>query len=154
MSRRIKNKLVLSNEITLSKLNGAESIMVHVHGAHSDEDSIVFFQNENLLYTGNIFQLSRKSNIYGLLKAIGYIISMSDDNTRILPGYGRIIDKSKLNIFYDYLKSIKDQIQERKQHGLSIEDLIKLNLLNQFRPEYLLFNLTDHELIAYIYNSM
>lgn len=142
-----------SEKVALNQVGESEVVHLHVHGAHSHEDSMVYFPKENMLYTGNIFHDIIGQHIDHVIKALRYVLHMANDDTRILPGHGLIIQRNDLKAFKDWVLLIKSKVLMAKEQGMELDELQTLNLATDTESVQRLFNITPGELIKCIYHS-
>lgn len=86
------------SETTTFHLNGQTIEAIHVLNAHTDGDSIIFFREANVIHSGDVFfnglypfiDKSSEGSVDGILRAVDLMLSLADNNTRIIPGHGRL----------------------------------------------------------------
>ena len=70
--------------------------LYHLPNAHTDGDSIIYFNKRNVIHTGDVYVNGRYpfidhssgGSIDGIIKGIEKIISLIDNETKIIPGHG------------------------------------------------------------------
>ena len=78
-------------------LNGEEVSVFHVPNAHTDGDSVVYFQESDVIAVGDVFQRlgypvfdrSNGGSFSGLVEAWGKILQVIGDDTKIVQGAWR-----------------------------------------------------------------
>jgi glyoxylase-like metal-dependent hydrolase (beta-lactamase superfamily II) len=78
--------------------NNEKILVFHVHNAHTDGDSMVYFTDSNVLHTGDVFfngkypfiDINNGGSFEGYLNALSKIIMLADEDTKIIPGHGEI----------------------------------------------------------------
>jgi glyoxylase-like metal-dependent hydrolase (beta-lactamase superfamily II) len=68
--------------------------------------------------------------IGGRVDAMDRLLKLSDDKTRIVPGYGPIISRSDLKAERDLMSAIYDRTVDRVREGDNAEDMMKAGILN------------------------
>ena len=100
-------------------LNGDTLHVVHVANAHTDGDSLVHWQEANVLHMGDTFFhktsfpfIDRDSggSIDGLIAAIDRGLAMSDASTRIIPGHGQVATRQDLAAYRAMLVDIRAKV--------------------------------------------
>ena len=100
-------------------LNGDTLHVVHVANAHTDGDSIIHWQNANVLHMGDTFfhkfslpfiDLSSGGSIDGLIAAVDKGIAASNETTRIIPGHGPVASRSELVAYRAMLADIRSKV--------------------------------------------
>ncbi len=115
-----------------------ENIKVyHVHNAHTDGDVLIYFANGNVLHMGDTFfngrypyiDLKSGGSIKGYIKASEKALLLANDDTKIIPGHGKLASKKDLETFLTMLKEITAIIQKEIDTGKSENDIINNALL-------------------------
>ncbi len=109
----------------------------HVHNAHTDGDTMVYFLNGNVLHMGDTFfngrypyiDLKSGGSIKGYIKASEKALLIANDATKIIPGHGKLATKKDLESFLGMLKEISTAIQKEIDNGKSEDQVIKNNSL-------------------------
>lgn len=100
-------------------LNGDTLHVVHVANAHTDGDSIIHWQNANVLHMGDTFfhkfslpfiDLSSGGSIDGLVAAVDKGIAASNESTRIIPGHGPVASKAELVAYRAMLVDVRTKV--------------------------------------------
>lgn len=133
-------------EITFSEgmtfYDDNETIMaLHVHNAHTDGDTMVYFVNENVLHMGDTYfsgrypyiDLNSGGSIVGYIAAHKKALMVIDENTTIIPGHGRPSNKKELENYVMMLSEIQAIVQKEIDAGKTL-DQVKNNtsLLSQY----------------------
>jgi glyoxylase-like metal-dependent hydrolase (beta-lactamase superfamily II) len=125
--------ITFNDEITFN-LNNDEIKVTHLKNAHTDGDSIIHFKSSNVIHTGDIFfngaypfiDESSKGDIEGIINATNYILTLVNNNTKIIPGHGKIANKADLINYRDTLITIKTRMQKLIEEGKTLEQVIAL----------------------------
>lgn len=100
-------------------LNGDTLHVVHVADAHTDGDSLVHWQQANVLHMGDTFfhkmslpfiDLSSGGSIDGLIAAADKGLAMSNAATRIVPGHGPVASRAELAAYRAMLVDIRSKV--------------------------------------------
>ncbi len=123
-------EVTFSDNITF--FDGDETIMAfHVHNAHTDGDSMVYFLKNNVLHMGDTYfsgrypfiDLKSGGSIHGYINAIKKALLLINDNTKIIPGHGRPSNKAELQNYVLLLEDILKKIQYAINSGSSLEEV-------------------------------
>jgi cyclase len=120
------------NEVTL-KRNGDTIRIIHVPAAHTDGDTIVKWEQANVLHMGDVYvryglpfiDLSSGGTIGGFIAGVERGLALSDDATQIIPGHGALACRADMLNFRDGLKLIAAQVLRAKKSGESLSDCQK-----------------------------
>jgi cyclase len=100
-------------------LNGDEVRTVHTGGGHTDGDSIVVWKNANVLHMGDLFlngglpfvDINSGGNAVRLLATIEKAISLTNAQTKVIPGHGPMADQAKLIAWRDMLREVIGKVR-------------------------------------------
>ena len=121
-------------------MNGEIARAIPVLVAHTDGDTMVYFENANVLMTGDFYRSEGYPNIAignggsleGMLSGLGRVIGNAGPNTRILPGHGPIVDRDEVRAHRDMMLVLMGQVQERLEQGMTEDQIVGVGLTNAF----------------------
>ena len=122
--------ITFSEKITLHEQD--EIINVYYFGpGHTDGDSIIKFERANVIHTGDSFimyglpfvDLIGGGSIKGFIMNLNKIISISNQETIIIPGHGPISNLEKVKQFRNDLKEYYQKTLEGYNAGLSMKQI-------------------------------
>ena len=96
-------------------VNGDEIRTVHVHDAHTDGDSFVIWKKANVVHMGDLFfnkvtlpfiDLDSGGSARGLLAAADKVLSMTNAETKYIPGHGPMATRADLVAYRDMLNTV------------------------------------------------
>ena len=105
--------------------------------AHTSGDIYVFFRESNVLAVGDVASPARDPEldaltgawIGGRLDALSRLLDLSNSDTRIVPGYGPVMNRAQLQAERDMMKTIYDRAVDRVREGDSADDMIDAGVL-------------------------
>jgi cyclase len=117
--------------------NDEAIVLEHPHAAHTDGDSIVFFRRSDVISAGDIFtpdrypmiDLAKGGSINGEIDALNRLIDLmvpradEEGGTYVIPGHGRICDRSAVTNYRDMVTIVRDRIADSLKKGLSLEQV-------------------------------
>jgi glyoxylase-like metal-dependent hydrolase (beta-lactamase superfamily II) len=109
------------------RANGEIVELQHVGPAHTDSDIYVHFQKANVISMGDLFfngmypyiDPGTGGSIDGMIAAADNILSLADNDTKIVAGHGPLGNKSDLTKARDMLITSRDRVQKLKSEGKS-----------------------------------
>ncbi|GLU42693.1 MBL fold metallo-hydrolase [Allomuricauda sp. NBRC 101325] len=123
-------------EITFSEdltfYDGDETVLLfHVHNAHTDGDTMIYFVNENVIHMGDTYfagrypyiDINSGGSINGYIEAHKKALLVIDSETKIIPGHGRPSNKAELETFVSVLEDVRATIQKEITAGKSLEEV-------------------------------
>ena len=125
-------------------LNGGEIIVSHVSNAHTDGDSIVWFREVNVIHTGDIYfagmypfiDTNTGGSVAGTINALERVLTLSNDQTVIIPGHGPVSDKRSLLAYTDMLKTISSTIGKMIAGQSTLEQIQAAEPTRDFDGKY------------------
>ncbi|MEM8816485.1 MAG: MBL fold metallo-hydrolase [Pseudomonadota bacterium] len=135
--------LTFSDSVTFH-VNGNEAYVFHLQHAHTDGDAAILFRNVNVLVTGDVqfrglfpfIDLDNGGDVDGYIAAQKKMLSMIDDDTRIVPGHGPINDKAGLETDLEVLIDSRKRVKELLDAGRNEEQILAANPLSVYHDEY------------------
>ena len=114
--------------------NDEEIEVLHQENAHTDGDSIIFFKSSNVVHTGDIYfngfypfiDSSSEGSIDGVIKSVNYILTRTNDQTKIIPGHGKLSNKKELVAYRDTLVILRDRMVKLIKEGKTLDEIIAM----------------------------
>lgn len=124
--------------------NGEILMLQYFQPAHTDTDIYIHFQKANVIHMGDAFfngfypviDFSTGGKVNGMLAAAEKILSLADNNTKIVPGHGPLGNKADLTKSRDMLVVARDRVQKLKAVGKSAEEAAASKPLADLDPEW------------------
>jgi glyoxylase-like metal-dependent hydrolase (beta-lactamase superfamily II) len=106
--------------------------------AHTSGDIYVFFRDANVLAVGDVSSPVNDPSldyftgawIGGRVDALNKLVKLCDDRTRVVPGYGPVMNKASLQIERDMMKTVYDRTVERVREGDYVDDMLKKGVMS------------------------
>ena len=106
--------------------------------AHTSGDIYVHFRDANVLAVGDVASPARDPEldyftgawVGGRVDAMDRLLEVSDDRTRIVPGFGPVMSRAELRAERGMMKTIYDRAVDRVREGDEAEDMLKAGVLN------------------------
>ena len=107
--------------------NGETLVLQHVAPAHTDSDIYVHFERANVISMCDLFfngmypyiDPGTGGKITGMISAADKILSLADNDTKIVAGHGPLGNKADLTKSRDMLITSRDRVQKLKSAGKS-----------------------------------
>lgn len=125
-------------------LNDDDLVLHHFDVGHTDGDVIVQFTKANVVHTGDAFvrygypfvDTSSGGGITGFVNTLDKILSILDDNTKVIPGHGEVATKADVKKVRDAMADIRDQVAAALKKGKKVEDIPALGITDKYEAEY------------------
>lgn len=125
--------------------NNEHAHVVHYAHAHTDGDSVIFFNNDNIVHMGDIYfnfgslpfvDVDSGDSVDGILDAVNNVIKQIDERTIVIPGHGPVSDRSGLETYAKLVKKAKDLMLKAMQNNASLEQVLKADPLAALNLKY------------------
>jgi cyclase len=111
--------------------NGETLALQHFSPAHTDSDIYIHFEKANLIHMGDTYfagfypfiDPGSGGKISGMIAAADKVLTVADNNSRIVPGHGPLGNKADLAKFRDMLVTTRDRVQKLKSAGKSADEV-------------------------------
>ncbi|MEM8697049.1 MAG: MBL fold metallo-hydrolase [Pseudomonadota bacterium] len=113
-------------------LNGDTVHVIHMHDGHTDGDSIIWWENANVIHMGDLFfyggsfpfvDLESGGDVRGVIRAVNRVIDMTNDATQIIPGHGPMATRADLIAYGDMVADITGRVESAMADGRSLEQI-------------------------------
>jgi glyoxylase-like metal-dependent hydrolase (beta-lactamase superfamily II) len=134
----------------------------HLPNAHTDGDSIIYFNKRNIIHTGDIYvngrypfiDYSSGGSIDGIITGIEKIISIIDNETKIIPGHGLLSNLGELQDYLIMLKDIRQQVLTMVNNGATLNEIIKSDITSKYDNLYSDSFINSGDFLGFVYNDL
>jgi len=142
--------LTFSDQITIHINNDAAKV-IHFAAAHTDGDAIVYFQNDNVIHTGDLMfnglfpyiDADNGGNLSGVIAALKGIADLANTNTKIIPGHGALAAKSDVLDTIAMLEDSKSMVEKLVAEGKTDAEILEANPLEKYQQYHWSFITTE-----------
>ncbi|KQV84066.1 MBL fold metallo-hydrolase [Rhizobium sp. Root1220] len=153
---------LMSGDAQTLKLNNQTIALKYYGPAHTDSDISVFFQEANVLHTGDTFwngvypfiDYSTGGNIDGTIMAAEANIATAAGDTIVIPGHGAVGNKEQLVAFRDMLVGIRENVAKLKKEGRSVDEAIDAKPTAKWDPVWGKFVVTPAFFTRLVYEGV
>jgi cyclase len=143
-------------------LNGDDVRVIHVAAAHTDGDSLVYFERANVLHMGDVrfngmypfIDLGSGGGIHGMVAAIERGLELSDEDTVIVPGHGPIGGRAELAAYRNMLAELRDRIAGLKAAGRTRDEVLAARPTIRYDERFGSGFISPERLAGFIYDSL
>jgi cyclase len=113
---------------------GDETVQVwHTPPAHTDGDSVVYFEKANVLHMGDllfnkvipVIDVSNGGSPKGYIAALDTVLARVPANVTIIPGHGEVTDIAGVKALRQYMSDVIEAARKAKAAGKSKDDFVK-----------------------------
>ncbi len=123
--------LTYDGPVTLH-MNGERVHLIPIRSAHTDGDTLIYFENNDALMAGDYYRtngypnidLNNGGSLDGMLAGLGQTLSMAGPQTKVIPGHGPIVDRDGVQAHRDMLLEVRDAVAELVARGMTIEQVL------------------------------
>jgi cyclase len=123
---------------------GTEVVYGHLWQAHTDGDIYLHFPKQNVLVVGDLLSVGKYPIldyttggwIGGMADANRKLLTLCNDQTRIVPGTGPVATKADLQAHSDMLAAIRPILVKGIKSGGNGDDFIQQQLTRDFDPQW------------------
>jgi glyoxylase-like metal-dependent hydrolase (beta-lactamase superfamily II) len=121
-------------------LNDEEIELIHLDRGHTDGDVAIYFKKANVIHTGDAFvrygypfiDESSGGTINGFVSSLDKILSLINDQTKVIPGHGEVATKGDVKILRDQIVDIRDQVSKALKKGKKMEEISALGITDKY----------------------
>ena len=132
-------ELTFNDSVTFH-LNGLTARVFHIPRAHTDGDAAIEFPEVNVIHAGDVLfnkifpfiDLDGGGTVDGYIAGQQKILSMADNETRIIPGHGPLASKADLQNAVDMLIDAKARVKALVDAGKSHDEILAENPLSVY----------------------
>lgn len=122
--------ITFNDELSLH-INGEQVLVFHLEKAHTDGDAMLYFTKSNVLHTGDNYfnglypyiDLDAGGSVNGYIEAVKRALMVIDDETKIIPGHGKLSNKKEYKEFLSMMEELKSIIQKEISNGKEEEEI-------------------------------
>jgi glyoxylase-like metal-dependent hydrolase (beta-lactamase superfamily II) len=120
--------------------NGESITLIHMPRGHTDTDSVVMFEESNVIHMGDHFfnggfpfvDLASGGTVQGYISNLEKALSWIDDDTSVIPGHGPLGTKADLLAFYNVVRDTSTTIRVMKSQQMSAEEAVDEGLGDEY----------------------
>ncbi len=135
--------VTFSEDITFH-LNGDTVQVIHIPHSHTDGDAIIHFVEANVIHAGDIIfngfypfiDVSHGGTIKGMIQGTELVLSLADDDTKIIPGHGPLTGKTELSGYLQMLETAYERLGKLKADGKTAQEAIEMKPLADLEKEW------------------
>ena len=113
----------------------------HFPSAHTDGDTIVYFNKANVLHTGDLFfevgfpyiDLNHGGSVKGYLAAVEKIIAQMPDDVVIIPGHGEMSDKAGYQEFAEMISYSIKHVSDLLAAGKNEQEILTIGIGEKYQ---------------------
>lgn len=140
------------------RLNGEEIRLLHLPPGHTDGDTVVFFKNANVVFTGDVFIAPAASfadrwyggSVLGLIQSVELLLPQIPEDAKVVPGHGDISSRADVARGLEVLKGMKAVVEAGVRSGKTLEQLQAERPFDQWRESIPKWSRSDKSLDGWV----
>jgi cyclase len=134
--------VITFSETLTFHLNGDDIRAIHVHDAHTDGDSLIYWTRANVLHMGDTYfntmlpfiDLDSGGSIDGAIAAVEVGLGLANEETRIIPGHGPMARRVDLVRYRDMLVDLRSRVGQGIAAGRTLDQIKAERLADGYGP--------------------
>lgn len=102
------------------------------------------FQKDNVIHTGDIFfngfypfiDVANGGSLKGMINAVDSVLTLADDNTKIIPGHGPMGNKAQLASYRQMLVTAHERLRKLKAEGKTAQEAAAAKPLSDLEAKW------------------
>lgn len=123
--------VTFSQDVTFHYNNDSVHI-IHVPLAHTDGDAFAHFVEQNVIVAGDLIfnemypfiDAEHGGSVKGIISALGKVIELSDNETLIIPGHGKLMVLNDVRSYQEALSTIVERVEALIGKGKTLDQII------------------------------
>ncbi len=120
--------------------NGEEVRLIHVPGAHTDGDTVVWFTKSNVVHLGDLYfevgypfiDTASGGGVEGLLAGLRELLAKLPRDARFIPGHGEVTGIEGLEEYLAMIDTISQRVREHLKEGWSVDEMVSSGVTEDF----------------------
>ena len=125
-------------------VNGEDVRLIHLGPAHTDGDSVVWFQGSNVVHMGDLFfnlgypfiDLDSGGNVEGVIEACRSVMDLVPEDARIIPGHGEATDLAGLEAYVQMIETSLARVRAAHAEGKGAEQILADGTFDDLNPRW------------------
>ncbi len=113
-------------------LNGETIDLIPVRAAHTSGDTMVRFENANVIMIGDFYRnfgypfidRTNGGTLNGMLEGCDQLMKVAGPDTTLIPGHGTWIKRTDLVPYAEMIKSVRDKVQQLIAQGKTEKEVV------------------------------
>ena len=114
------------------RMNGEVIDLIPVKAAHTGGDTIVRFENADVIMIGDFYRnfgypfidTNNGGSLKGALQALDDVMKLAGPNTKLIPGHGTIINREDILPYRNMMLDVRSKVQGLIQQGKSEQEVV------------------------------
>ena len=132
--------VITFNDRASVHLNGEDIRAIHLPHGHTDGDSVIYFQDSNVVHMGDDFvtygfpfvDVASGGSVSGMIAGLEKVLAMVPKDAKIIPGHGPLSGTADVEKFISMLKETRALVVNAAKEGKTLEQMKAEKLLAKY----------------------
>jgi len=144
------------------EVGGRKATLTHINNAHTDGDTWVYFDDANVLCTGDVMNSRHQyqqvdyangGDIRGMVRATEIWLALANDNTKVVVGHGGLANKADIATYHEMVKTARERVEKLVKEGKSEAEVVAANPLADLNKTWAANEQAGTNFLKQVYNS-
>jgi cyclase len=144
------------------EVGGRKATLHHVNNAHTDGDTWVYFDDANVLATGDVMNnrhryqqvdFANGGDIRGMIRATNDWLALSNDQTKVVVGHGGLANKANIAEYNAMVKTARERIEKLIKEGKTEAQVVAAKPLADLDKTWADNDQAADNFVKQVYNS-
>ena len=120
--------------------NGEEVRLIHMPGAHTDGDTVVWFTGSGVIHLGDLYfqngypyiDIGAGGSAAGIIAAIESVLAKVPAETKVIPGHGVTTDLAGLREYLEMLATIRGRVAELYAESFTLDEILEAGVTEDY----------------------
>lgn len=124
-------------------LNDQRIDLLHTGAAHTTGDTAVIFGDAKVVHMGDVFNArypfidaDNGGDLDGMIAFCNAVLERIDDQTRVIPGHGPVMDYAALQAYTSMLQVMRERLLNMIDRGMSLEEIFAAKPTSDFDEQF------------------
>jgi cyclase len=114
------------------RMNGEVVDLIPIRAAHTGGDTIVRFENANVIMIGDFYRnfgypfidTNNGGSLKGALEGLDYVMKIAGPDTKLIPGHGTVIKREDIIPYRDMILDLQSKVQQMIRQGKTEQEVV------------------------------
>jgi cyclase len=153
--------ITFSDTVTFH-INGDDVQAFHIPNAHTDGDAFIVWRKAGVVHAGDVFvrygfpfiDLDSGGSIDGMIAGCDVLLTLGDENVKIIPGHGELSGRAEVREYRSMLKTIRDRVSQQKNVGRTLAQAQATHPTAQFDAKWGGGFIKPDQFVEFVYRSL
>jgi glyoxylase-like metal-dependent hydrolase (beta-lactamase superfamily II) len=144
------------------EVGGRKALLTHANNAHTDGDTFVYFEDANVLCTGDVMNNNHRyqqvdfangGDIRGMVRTTDAWVKLANDQTKVVVGHGPLAKKSDIATYHEMVNTARERVEKLFREGKTEAEVVALNPLKDLNATWAANEQAGVNFLKQVYNS-